>query len=110
MPPPRAGSEAAPAASPVGTPGPVGTGGHRTGSVPNARLCGPLNLRPGGEAAGREGAAHPPPPTPGVGHNLPGDPQLGSQWWRHRRRSERLLRLILFIDVNPETSGGRGGG
>ena len=55
MPPPGAGSEAAPAASLVGTPGPVGTGGHRTGSVPNARLCGPLNLRPGGE-----GAAHPP--------------------------------------------------
>lgn len=61
MPPPGAGSEAAPAASPVGTPGPVGPGGHRTGSVPNARLCGPLNLRPGGEAAGREGSAHPPP-------------------------------------------------
>ena len=46
MPPPGAGSEAAPAASRVGTPGPVGTGGHRTGSVPNARLCGLLNLRP----------------------------------------------------------------
>ena len=51
--------------SPVGPPVPVGTTGHRTGSVPNARLCGLLNLGPRGEAAngggGREGAGAPPP-------------------------------------------------
>lgn len=38
--------------SPVSPPGPVGTAGHCTGSVPNnTRLCGPLNLGPRGEAA-----------------------------------------------------------
>lgn len=55
--------------SPVGTPGPAGTGGHRTGSVPNARLYGP----PIGGPEGRRPAERVQGPSV-VGQNLPEDP------------------------------------
>lgn len=58
--------------SPVGPPGPAGTMGHRTGSVPNARLCDALSLGPGEEAASGEGAG-----GGAVGPNLPEDPGYG---------------------------------
>lgn len=58
--------------SPVGTPGPAGTGGHRTGSVPNARLYGP----PVGGPEGRRPAGRVQGPAV-VGQNLPEDPPTG---------------------------------
>lgn len=63
--------------SPVGPPVPVGTTGHRTGSVPNARLCGLLNLGPRGEAAdgGRRGGGRSPAAI--VRQNLPEAPSCG---------------------------------
>lgn len=70
----------------VGPPGPVGTTGHRTGSVPNARLCGALNPGPGEEAASGAGAG-----AETEGPNLPEDPSCGEC-------RDRLLWLIRFID------------
>lgn len=70
-PPPGAGSGAAPAAV---SRWPTWPGGHRTGSVPNARPCGPLNLGPGGEAACREGAG---PAVAGLESSR--RPQLGEE-------------------------------
>lgn len=58
--------------SPVGPPVPVGTTGHRTGSVPNARLCGLLNLGPRGEATSGEGAGAI------ASQNLPEAPSCGN--------------------------------
>ena len=58
----------------VGPPGSVGTAGYHTGSVPNACLCGALNLGPEREAASRESAG-----AAIVGQNLPEYPSCGKR-------------------------------